>query len=528
MRLKKPFLAVALAMVDAISLPAQDQVSLTVDATMDIYRAGGYNDGSNGIAPVVFSFPAGAWRTMTFPSVGGAWSCASSPLYGADGALAPSPCYNVSNIPNPVGPFSGFLGTDFGGALVGVFLGDTSPAVAPPTLHFYFSNSSQGGVQTNFLTQTPKIGQVFFLGDGLTGTGTGTIQKFFVPPTATHLYLGYIDSCTQTTPGVPGCYTGNAGSLSVTARLQQYVPDWVEPTLSSAPSGRCCSGIAYDAAHNYTLLFGGGDSGQPNPNPQNDTWVWRGGWYKLSPATSPSARAGLSMTYDPTTGTVVLFGGLDADGNNLNDTWTWDGVTWTQQFPPVSPQARSGYMTYDAATEIVVLFGGGGQSSNLADTWEWNGLARTWTQKFPAASPSPREAPLAYDPITGEIVLFGGSGSAGDLDDTWTWNGVTWTQQFPAASPSPRRAASTAYDVSLGQVVVFGGRDDATGQVFNDTWGWNGSTWTELKVPAQPSGRYAATMDFDPISNGLPLFAGWLECCTPLDDTWLLIPVAVR
>jgi hypothetical protein len=62
MRLQKTFTAVAVALLGAAPLPAQNQVSLTVGATMDIYRAGGYNDGSNGIAPVVFSFPARGWR----------------------------------------------------------------------------------------------------------------------------------------------------------------------------------------------------------------------------------------------------------------------------------------------------------------------------------------------------------------------------------------------------------------------------------------------------------------------------------
>jgi hypothetical protein len=207
MRLEQTFISLTIALLRAIPLSAQNQVSLTVDATMDIYRAGGYNDGSDGIAPVVFTFPAHAWQTLTFPSVGGAWSCASGPLYGADGALSPAPCSNVSNISSPVGTFSGFQGTDFGGAQVGVFLGDTSPPSPPSTSRFYFTDSSQGGIQTDFLTLAPQIGQVFFIGDGLTGTGTGSLQTFHVPPTATHLYLGYIDSCTQTAPGVPGCYS---------------------------------------------------------------------------------------------------------------------------------------------------------------------------------------------------------------------------------------------------------------------------------------------------------------------------------
>jgi len=480
---------------------------------------------------VVFSFPARAWRTMTFPSVGGEWGCQNGLAeYGADGETSGACLVNggPTNF-NSIGPLSGYHLTDFVGALAGVFLEDTLPASAPAALRFYVSNSTDGGIQTDFLTLSPQIGQVFFIGDGLTGTGSGTIQTFVVPTTATHLYLGYVDNCRAPDNTVPGCYSDNVGSLSVTARLRNYVPDWVEPTLSSAPSARCCSGIAYDAAHDYTLLFGGGPAGQPNPNPQNDTWVWRNGWHQLSPATSPSPRNSPTATYDPTTGTVVLFGGTDANGNNLNDTWTWDGVTWTQQLPPVSPSARSfgvPGMAYDAATETVVLFGGLANIA-LGDTWEWNGRTKTWTQLFPATSPSARQAPLAYDPLSATVVLFGGDNNSEFFNDTWTWNGVTWTQLFPAGSPSARSSTSLAFDASLGQVVLFGGRDYYPGVGLKDTWGWNGSTWTQLKTYSQPGGRYAAAMDFDPLSGGLVLFGGWLECCTPDDDTWLLVPVPV-
>lgn len=497
----------------------QNQVNLTVDAT-------------NGIAPVVFSFPARAWRTMTLPSVGGAWGCQTGlPEYGADGQTSGA-CLTDGGPTNfnSIGPLSGYHLTNFVGALAGVFLEDTLPSSAAPALRFYVSNKADGGIQTDFLTLSPRIGQVFFIGDGLTGTGTGHIQTFFVPPTATHLYLGYVDNCRAPNNTVPGCYSDNVGSLNATVRLQNWVPDWVQPTLSTAPSGRCCSGIAYDAAHYYTLLFGGGDAGQPNPNPQNDTWIWHNGWYKLSPATSPSPRNGPNLAYDPTTGTVVLFGGLDANGNDLNDTWTWDGVTWTQQFPRISPPAREldvPGMAYDAATGTVVLFGGISQTASLGDTWEWNGRTKTWRERFPAVSPSPRSTALAYDPLTGEILLFGGIDSTGThLNDTWTWNGFIWTQRFPAASPSPRGIPSIAYDVSLGQVVLFGGRAP-DGQSLDDTWGWNGSTWMQLKTYSLPPSRYMGAMDFDPLSNGLVLFAGWLQCCTPLDDTWLLIPVPV-
>jgi hypothetical protein len=49
--------------------------------------------------------------------------------------------------------------------------------------------------------------QLFFIGDGLTGTGSGSVQTFIVPSGATQLYLGTGDGY--------GWYN-NSGSFSVT------------------------------------------------------------------------------------------------------------------------------------------------------------------------------------------------------------------------------------------------------------------------------------------------------------------------
>ena len=101
-----------------------------------------------------------------------------------------------------------------------MFLEDALPPSAPPPLKFYVSDNSQGGVQTDFKTLNPKVGQVFFIGDGLTGTGIGSVQVFQVPPTATHLYLGYIDACNG--GPAPSCYSDNAGSLLAVFRIEDH------------------------------------------------------------------------------------------------------------------------------------------------------------------------------------------------------------------------------------------------------------------------------------------------------------------
>lgn len=104
----------------------------------------------------------------------------------------------------------------------------------------------------------------------------------------------------------------------------------------------------------------------------------------------------------------------------------------------------------------------------------------------PAAPPAPAPLPpaprssfgysLADYPPRHEVVLFGGVDS---YSNTWTWNGRQWTQAHPAVSPPGRFGAPAAYNPVTHLVMVYGGRL-ADGQVVDDTWGWDGSTWREL------------------------------------------------
>lgn len=299
---------------------------------------------------------------------------------------------------------------------------------------------------------------------------------------------------------------------------------WVKPALASLPSDRCCGAMVFDPLMRASLLFGGGNGGIEPAVRYNDTWTFSstGGWSQLSPATSPSPRQGAGIAYDPTTQTVVLFGGGTGAYTYVNDTWTWDGVTWTQQFPPVSPRAcefDTQGMVYDQATENVVMFMGGNCSPSLAETWIWNGRAKTWTQKFPSTSPPPSNATIAYDAANGEVVLFGGN-----MNQTWTWDGTTWTEQFPATSPSPRGLPAMAYDPIVGSVVMFGGSAGAP-SALNDTWTWNGITWTQIQTTYTPEGRWAAAIDFDPYLRSIVLFGGELAGDPFTNQTWLLVPM---
>jgi hypothetical protein len=201
---------------------------------------------------------------------------------------------------------------------------------------------------------------------------------------------------------------------------------WSQLSPAISPSARNGYMMAYDPATRQLVLFGGVEGSQLS---DSDTWVWTGTtWTQMHPATSPSGRACGMMAYDLATKQLLLFGGDSANPVNRqldNDTWVWTGTTWTQLSPATSPSARfGGVMAYDPATSQLILFGGGGSLAGaqpLNDTWAWTGT--TWSQLSPTTSPSARsDAKFAYDAATGQLLLFTGKNGLTLLGDTWIFH----------------------------------------------------------------------------------------------------------
>ncbi|MFN8607655.1 MAG: hypothetical protein U0931_08995 [Vulcanimicrobiota bacterium] len=94
--------------------------------------------------------------------------------------------------------------------LVGVFTNPATTTSTTPPARYDFSLVGES-VQSN----APLLNQVFFIGDGLTGTGTGMLQEFLIPAGATRLTIGFSDSAFGNSP--PSGYQDNSGSL--TARM---------------------------------------------------------------------------------------------------------------------------------------------------------------------------------------------------------------------------------------------------------------------------------------------------------------------
>ena len=98
------------------------------------------------------------------------------------------------------------------GALVGVFETATGPTSGTPPATLDFTV-----IGTNFASLSPALNQVFFIGDGLTGDGSGSVQQFMVPLGATRLYLGCADAGNYN--GSPGAYSDNSGTFTVSFQV---------------------------------------------------------------------------------------------------------------------------------------------------------------------------------------------------------------------------------------------------------------------------------------------------------------------
>jgi hypothetical protein len=254
-------------------------------------------------------------------------------------------------------------------------------------------------------------------------------------------------------------------------------------------------------------------------------------WQDAAPSGKPPKRYLHAAAFDDTRNRGVVFGGSFPD--DLADTWEWDGSTWAQVCPGAGcggtlPGRRGHSMAFDSQRNVTVLFGGRIGTAAQQETWEWSGT--TWTPACTGgcSKPSARQyAALAFDAQRGVSVLFGGYPVN---QDTWTFNGSAWTAQCTTAPcsdtrPEARMAHAMAYDDSRKVVVLFGGIDSALGDTLQDTWEWNGTSWSKKCVAAcAPPGKRAwHAMAYDFHRKRVVLVGGFGPDVTNgpvLQDTW--------
>jgi hypothetical protein len=172
----------------------------------------------------------------------------------------------------------------------------------------------------------------------------------------------------------------------------------LHPTVE-LPGSSFTAVTAYDAVHGTVVVFGRTIcTGAFECIENSDTWTFDGGSWLRHAATAhgPLGRVAAAMAEDPSSGQIVMYGGMARTGASaspfLSDTWTWDGSRWNQAHPLTSPWARTNAIaTSDTNAHQVILLGGyvGEQYFGLAysDLWAW--AQGSWTLVHPTTMPAP-------------------------------------------------------------------------------------------------------------------------------------------
>jgi len=273
-----------------------------------------------------------------------------------------------------------------------------------------------------------------------------------------------------------------------------------------------------------------------------DTW-------KELPSVCPPPRSGHAMAYDSKLDKVLLFGGINYDGNVLTyyeDTWVYDLATdsWTQLNPPDSPGPRAYHsMVYHPVSEQFFIFGGmdefgyeclqeGLVFDIKTNRWDYISL-----QGNPSSLPSRCGSSMVYDVFEELIILFGGYDPYSDFyyHDTWTidlMDGMAECYNFTSIDAPSSRAFHDMvsvydnYDPMERSIILFGGWND--GIALGDTWRYDfPDSWTQLTPTSSPGSRFGHSMVYNNHSSQIILFGGIADD-SEYSDTWLYNPTTVN
>lgn len=257
----------------------------------------------------------------------------------------------------------------------------------------------------------------------------------------------------------------------------------------------------------------------------NATWLWNGSDWSKASGTTPFAGFGDgTLATDPVSGRVVLLGagGLFAEPDiacpligvattgdqaacppypiSAPRSWAWDGTAWKAM---AVHTADTGFGTgfpvvLDAVTGKLAMFSesnpttpapcptcaaipeNGSAACCSGSVSIWNGTG--WKQSATyTGGPPGYGGTMVGDPATRSDVSLTSDGQ------TWVWTGA-WKQEHPSSTPSALNGAASAYDAATGQVVLFGGLGEAAtaSGLYDQTWTWDGSTWTMRGGSAGP------------------------------------------
>ena len=171
------------------------------------------------------------------------------------------------------------------------------------------------------------------------------------------------------------------------------------------------------------------------------------------------------------------------------------------------------------------MVNGGPERGKPADDplelWGWDGAQ--WSLIHADENgPAWRNWPaVAFDSDRDVLVIHGGLQNGSSFDETWEWDGQTWTR-FAVTGPGAREGALMAYDPARRNMILFGGSTPDL-NIHGDTWVWEGGAWTKVSDTG-PAPRFPGGTVYDAARQEVLLYSGHFASSTGefinFDDLW--------
>lgn len=302
------------------------------------------------------------------------------------------------------------------------------------------------------------------------------------------------------------------------------------------PSPRYGATAAYDKKLQRVVLFGGAD--RAGDIPANDPmWIRNGLSWTTKPSLTflPAPRTFAAMCLEPTTGNLIMYGGITAEGLIDRDTWIWNGneESWTR-FPATidgpPALARHSMCVANVGTAVgstktrAVIVGGYTDTVNRVvseQMWHWD-EGRWQVAPQSGDTPSCSEHAAAYDNGRGRLVLSGGrrieDGRLIANDAIFEYERGTWWRRVTGEIPHGQvgTAAVSVTSSSGEHVIIVGGLTDQPRSI---QVRWNGAATAPVaELPALARGFYAAA--FDEYLSRMVVFGGSTMSHGWLNETW--------
>lgn len=272
------------------------------------------------------------------------------------------------------------------------------------------------------------------------------------------------------------------------------------------PSG---AAVTYDVHRDEIVVFGGVEA---FGTPRSSTYTYTAGnWRFQNEVIKPVPRAAVAAVSDPFNKAVWMFGGLNQFGDAYHDDlWRYQNGHWGQieiaENAPLGCGSAAAAIDSDRQKLVVVCGGNVVHELDLKEL-KWTKFAET--RNVPDAR---RLAHVVYDPVQKKTVLFGGFDTVNYRNDTWLWDGATWTE-VKEDEADARTNAAMWFDPTLKKLVLYGGigrpRPENTIRRYSDMWTFDpGNGWTKMKDVTTPGERYDMRVLVDPRTNKVRMYGG--------------------